>query len=157
MALPTSASIVTAVQSIFNAAANVKTHYASPKLSQALDEVIGALEMIYAPFAVTIPGGQATLTPLFAGGLLAAKQAASVYGAASTSLPQVSLQVGDCFIVAGATDTTNTALATAKGSAPAANDVFSITNVSAPAVTFVGNTALSTALGTTYLYQTFVA
>lgn len=154
MARPIVTTIQTAVQNIFAAITDVKSHFESPRMSQALDEIIAGIQVLYRPFSVTVPGGQATLTPFFAGALLAAKQADSVYGAGSTSLPQVSLQVGDNFTVTSAVDTTNTALATAKGSAPAAGDIFEITNVSAPAVVYMG--AAQPVL-TAYTYDTFTA
>jgi hypothetical protein len=154
MALPIVTTIQTAVQNIFNAITNVKSHYEAPRMSQALDEIIAGIAVLYAGFPVTVPAAQATLTPLFAGALLAAKQAASVYGAGSTSLPNVSLQIGDTFTVSSAVDTTNTALTTAKGGAPAAGDVFQITNVSAPAVSYLGG---AQPVLTAYTYDTFKA
>lgn len=154
MALPIQSTITTAVQNIYNAITNVKSHYEAPRMSQALDEVISGISVLYSTFPVTVPAAQATLSPFFTGALVTAKQAASVYGAASTSLPQVSLQIGDNFAVSSAIDTTNTALATAKGSAPVAGDVFQITNkiVGSEAVAFLGNGALAL---TAYNYDTF--
>jgi hypothetical protein len=154
MALPIQSTITTAIQNIYLAITNVKSHYESPRMSQALDEVISGISVLYSTFVVTVPAAQATLSPFFLGALVTAKQAASVYGAASTSLPQVSLQIGDVFSVTSAVDTTNTALATAKGSAPVANDNFQITNktVGSEAVTFLGNGALAL---TAYNYDTF--
>jgi hypothetical protein len=154
MARPIVTTIQTAVQNIFLAITDVKSHFESPRMSQALDEIISGIQVLYSTFPVTVPAAQATLTPLFAGALLAAKQAASVYGAASTSLPQVSLQIGDNFTVSSSVDTTNTALATAKGSAPAAGDIFEITSVSVPAVTYMGG---AQPVLTAYTYDTFVA
>jgi uncharacterized phage protein gp47/JayE len=49
------------------------------------------------------------------------------------------LNIGDTFLVETTQDTTDAALAAAKGSAPAQYDVFEITNVVAPAVSYVGN------------------
>lgn len=154
MALPIQSVITTAVQNIYNAITNVKSHFESPRMSQALDEVISGISVLYSSFNVTVPAAQATLTPFFAGALVTAKQAASVYGAASTSLPQVSLQIGDVFTVSSSVDTTNTALLTAKGSAPAAGDNFQITSKTsgAEAVSFLGNGALAL---TAYNYDTF--
>lgn len=156
MARPIQSTITTAIQNIYLAITDVKSNYLSPKTSQLLDEVIAAIQTLYTSFTVTVPAGQATLSPFFSGALVAAKQAASVYGAASTSLPQVSLQIGDNFAVTSAVDTTNTALATAKGSAPAAGDVFEITNktVGSEAVVYMGNGALAL---TAYTYDTFVS
>ena len=154
MARPIQSTITTSVQNIYNAIVDVKSHFEAPRMSQALDEVISGITQLYSSFSVTVPAGQATLTPFFAGALLTAKQAASVYGAASTSLPQVSLQIGDNFAVTSAQDTTNTALATAKGSAPAAGDVFEITNKTSgsEAVVYMGNGALALSA---YTYDTF--
>jgi hypothetical protein len=50
-------------------------------------------------------------------------------------------QVGDVFQVAGTGDTTDNALQAAKGSAVADNDVFIVSNVSTPAVVYLGNTS----------------
>lgn len=154
MSRPIVTTIQTAIQNIYLAITDVKSHFESPRMSQALDEIISGIQVLYRPFAVTVPAGQATLTPFFAGALLAAKQADSVYGAASTSLPQVSLQIGDNFKVSSSVDTTNTALATAKGSAPAAGDIFEITGVSTPAVVYMGG---AEPVLTAYNYDTFVS
>ena len=154
MSRPIQTTITTAIQNLYLAITDVKSHYESPRMSQALDELVSGVQVLYGSFTVTVPAGQATLTPFFAGALLTAKQAASVYGAASTSLPQVSLQIGDNFAVTSAQDTTNTALATAKGSAPAAGDVFEITNKTSgsEAVVYMGNGALALSA---YTYDTF--
>ena len=154
MSRPIQTTITTAIQNLYLAITDVKSHCESPRMSQALDELVSGVQVLYGSFTVTVPAGQATLTPFFAGALLTAKQAASVYGAASTSLPQVSLQIGDNFAVTSAQDTTNTALATAKGSAPAAGDVFEITNKTSgsEAVVYMGNGALALSA---YTYDTF--
>lgn len=156
MARPIVTTIQTAVQNIFLAITDVKSHFESPRMSQALDEIIAGIQVLYSTFPVTVPAGQATLSPFFSGALVAAKQAASVYGAASTSLPQVSLQVGDNFTVSSAVDTTNTALATAKGSAPAAGDIFEITSktVGTESVVYMGG---AQPVLTAYNYDTFVS
>ena len=71
----------------------------------------------------------ANLAAFFVGELIAAKTAAG----------DVAIAVGDIFKVASSNDTTDNALATAKGSAVADEDIFVVTDISTEAVIFVGN------------------
>jgi len=71
----------------------------------------------------------ADLAAFFAGELLAAKTAAG----------DVAIAVGDIFKVTSAGDTTDNALAAAKGSAVADEDIFVVTDISTEAVIFAGN------------------
>lgn len=71
----------------------------------------------------------ADLAAFFIGELIAAK----------TTAGDVAIAVGDIFKVTSAGDTTDNALATAKGSAVADEDLFVVTDISTEAVIFVGN------------------
>ncbi len=58
------------------------------------------------------------------------------------------IAVGLVFKVGGTGDTTDNALATAKGSAPAANDLFAVTDISTETVVYIGNAVGSYAFAT---------
>ncbi|KKK51801.1 hypothetical protein LCGC14_3111330, partial [marine sediment metagenome] len=59
-----------------------------------------------------------------------------------------SVSVGLIFKVGGTGDTTDNALAAAKGSAPANNDLFAVTDISTEAVVYIGNAVGSYAFAT---------
>ncbi len=98
------------------------------------DEVLSVLVLItnaganFVSFSITISDAvDADLVAFFAesGALRAAKGAA--------------IAPGDVFRVGGTGDTTDNALATVKGSGVVANDIFIVTSISTPAVSYVSN------------------
>ena len=64
-----------------------------------------------------------------------------------------SLVDNDTFMVNGDNDTVDTALATAKGSAPAQYDLFKLTSVSTPTITYLGNLNDNTAPYPAYVQE----
>lgn len=133
MALPTMASINTAVNDLFAAFSALKSREKSRAGVQSLNEVQEAVRAAYAADVnLTVTDAtDATLAAFFAStGELGIAFAATQYP----------LEVGRVFSVNGAGDTTDNALQTAKGSAVAANDVFEITNTGTPAVVYLGTT-----------------
>lgn len=132
MALPTMATTNTAVDNVFAALAASKAYNANSRAAiQSLQEVVAGLTKAYKPqvdFVVT-DLADATLVAFFAStgelGIAAAAQ----------NRP---LEVGFVFQVGGVGDTTDNALAAAKGSAVADGDIFEVTNTGTPAVAYLG-------------------
>ncbi len=130
MARPTIALVNTAVNNAFAALASDRQNRKARSGVQALNEVQAALVDAYTPqvdFVVT-DTTDATLTAFFAGELLTAIRA----------VKGENVKVGTVFQVGGAGDTTDNALAAAKGSAVADGDLFEVTNTSTPAVAYLG-------------------
>lgn len=124
MALPTSATIQAAVSDVFAALKEYPLKRNARSGVGSLGQVTAVLAEAYRSFdSSTVTG--ANLSALFPN------------LEADKGNP---LEAGDIFKVPGAEDTTDTALATAKGSAPVAGDLFVITAVGTPAVGFVGQT-----------------
>ena len=135
MALPTMATINTAVNNVYaalTAARREKRRDGQENFGRVQEAIKAAYK---ADVTVTVADAtDATLAAFFgAGGDLNDAFIAS----------NVPLEVGRVFKVTGTGDTTDNALQAAKGSAIAANDQFEITNTGTPAVVYLG---LSTAL-----------
>tara|TARA_R110002072_G_scaffold151470_1_gene300777 strand:- start:11806 stop:12231 length:426 start_codon:yes stop_codon:yes gene_type:complete len=123
MALPTTSALESAVATIFAAANEFPTKQFTRDVVHNLNELGSRLEVMYKPDAtITVAG--ADLAALFAGAL-----------ATGTTR---GVRVGTIFQVEDTTDTTDDALETAKGSAPAAGDRFVVTNVDTEAVQYIG-------------------
>jgi hypothetical protein len=144
MALPTTTVAEAAVQSLFDALAAYKTIHGGVIRSavHALQEVKAALRVVYAPkadFTVT-DTADADLTAFFRYD----GPADADNGELADALGRAP-RVGDVFQVAGTGDTTDNALATAKGGAVADNDLFVVSNVETPAVIYLADTLASMA------------
>ncbi len=128
MARPTMADLNTAVNNVFAAIDADQRELGARRASAALADVWTFLERQYkadVDFVVT-DATDATLAAFFA--------ASGELYVALDRAPQV----GDVFQVGGTGDTTDNALATAKGSAVADGDVFEVTNTGTPAVAYLG-------------------
>lgn len=124
MAFPSVATVVADVESIYTIFSTFKTKEGTRAGVSVLNELVGILNRlcrVKEDFTVT-DATDATLTAFFA---------SSGEGAA--------VVLGDAFRVNGTGDTTDNALATAKGSAVAANDVF--IRSAAAAVVYLGSWA----------------
>lgn len=129
MALPIISTLNTAVDNIYAALTARKDKEKARSGCQSLQECFGPLTSAYAPevdFVVT-DVTDATLTAFFATGS----------GELAVALARA-VRVGDVFQVGGTGDTTDNALAGAKGSAVADGDLFEVTDVSTPTVVYLG-------------------
>lgn len=129
MALPTIATVQADITSIYSALAERKTLPRGRQGVQALNEVYQSLNEAYeAQYTITATDGANMGADdaafIATGGLFAAK--GDVAGVA-----------GDIFICSDNADTTDNALQTAKGSAPAAGDLFQV-DAGAATVTYLG-------------------
>lgn len=131
MALPIMADVNTAVNDLFAALSASKTRANARSAIQSLQEVVADLNRAFAPqvdFVVT-DLADADLAALFA-----------VTGELGLEVLTQNrpLEVGFVFQVGGSGDTTDNALAGAKGGAVADGDLFEITDISTEAVVFLG-------------------
>lgn len=128
MALPTMATMNTAVNNVFAAISANPRRQNSRRQAAWLAQVTSALEEAYSPAAdfVVTDATDATLAAFFA----ATGELYAALGRAPA--------VGDVFQVGGTGDTTDNALATAKGGPVADGDVFEVTNISTEAVVYLG-------------------
>jgi len=124
----------TAVDSLFAALSASKTRANSRSSLQSLQEVVAGVSAAYKPQVdlVVTDATDATLAAFF---VTTGELAVAI---AAQNRP---LAIGFVFQVGGAGDTTDNALATAKGSAVADGDVFEVTNVAAAAVAYLGTSA----------------
>lgn len=131
MALPTMALVNTAVDNLFAALSASKTRANARSSLQSLQEVIAGLVAAFLPQVdlVVTDLADATLVAFFA--------TAGELGVAIDAQNRP-LEVGFVFQVGGSGDTTDNALAGAKGSAVADGDLFEVTNVGTPAVVYLG-------------------
>jgi hypothetical protein len=127
MARPTIADVQTGIGNIYNALAEDKTKPRGRAAVQSLNEVLQALKEVYASdLSVSLTDAtDATITAALA----ATGEIGVAFGGIQSPLKKV-------FTVDSANDTTDNALQTAKGSAPAANDRFEVTSTSS--VTYLG-------------------
>lgn len=131
MALPIMADVNTAVNDLFAALSASKTRGNARSAIQSLQEVIADLNRAFSPqvdFVVT----DATDADLAAFFVTTGELAVAL---AAQNRP---LEVGFVFQVGGSGDTTDNALAGAKGGAVADGDLFEITDISTEAVVFLG-------------------
>jgi hypothetical protein len=128
MSLPSLTTVATAAQQLLTAALDDRTDSGSRQLFDAINEALAAASRL-APatyLGVHLPG------EVFAGKLGSTPHSLPIVEFADETLADLaalvaaeSLSVGDVFVLAQATaDLTDNALATAKGSATAAGDVF---------------------------------
>lgn len=132
MALPTIAAVQADITALYGVLAERKTLPRGRVAVAALNEIIQALNEAYdSQFTITATDGAnmgATDGDFIAtGGLYAAK--GDVAGVA-----------GDIFVCSDTADTTDNALQTAKGGAPAAGDLFQVA-AGAATVTYLGDTS----------------
>ncbi len=164
MALPTIAVFNTAINAIYDVAANRKTLPGTRYVVGLLQKARAYLITAYAPdvdFVVTdvqdeelntFIGSAAALVfdADFAVTDVADADLAAFFittGELATALPGSAAAVGDIFKVQGSGDTTDNALQGAKGSAPANDDYFIVTNIVTEAVVYLGNAAVAFADG----------
>jgi hypothetical protein len=134
MSLPTVTEIQTAVTNVFNALKDGK--FKAQSAQEALytfQEVIGVLRQIYARRVLNVTVTNETDASV-AAAIAATGQLGIAYALAYPKNP--TFPVGELFKVSGTGDFTSDALATAKGGAPAAGDIFQIT--SGTTVKFIG-------------------
>lgn len=129
MARPTMATLNTAINNVFAAVDADQLSINARKAACNLEELASFLLDQYTPdvdFVVT-DAQDATLAAFFA------STAGELYVALGRDP-----QVGDVFQVGGTGDTTDNALAGAKGGAVADGDIFEVTNISTEAVVYLG-------------------
>lgn len=153
MALPTLATVQTAVKNLSDACLEDKTAVGAETAWQDLQGIVNLLKRaqttyaglgilpsrvfegsgysdeLAADFTVT-DATDATLAAFFA--------ASGELGVAVDAAQDRAVVVGDVFRVNGTGDTTDNALSAAKGSGITAGDVFVITNTGTPAVSYLG-------------------
>lgn len=128
MALPTMADLNAAVDNMFAAIAGNPLQMNSRRAVSNLGELFSHLERTYTPLTdfVVTDLTDATLVAFFA-------STGELFAALGRDP-----QLGDVFQVGGVGDTTDNALAAAKGGAVADSDVFVVSNAAVPAVVYLG-------------------